>query len=347
MRSFRLPTTPRAAALALIAAAACAPAAPPLRHASSGSRADAPTAVAVDTVVPSDFAAAGTAEPVLRATLSTKLMGTVTAVLVHEGDRVGAGQPLLRIDARDLDARATQAGAGVAAAEAAYHEAELQAVRIRGLYADSAAPRVQLDAAESGLAQARAALDAAHAGAAEVATLTRYAAIQAPFAGVITQRSVDPGAFAAPGAPLLTLEDASRLRVTVTAPPEIARRYRRGSAVVADIEGIAAPAVVEAVVPGPVGNLYQVNAIVDNRAGRFASGGAASLALSEGTRRAVLVPAAAVVREGDLTGVRVRGADGVELRWVRLGAVRGDLVEVLGGLAGGERVLTGTAGTEG
>jgi hypothetical protein len=50
-----------------------------------------------------------------------------------------------------------------------------------------------------------------------------------------------------------------------------------------------------------------------------------------------------VVREGDLTGVRVRSDDGDRLRWIRLGAAHGDLVEVAGGLAAGETILVPTA----
>ncbi|MEQ1693452.1 MAG: biotin/lipoyl-binding protein, partial [Gemmatimonas sp.] len=58
-----------------------------------------------DTVIAATFDASGVAEPAQQATLSTKLMGTVNAVLVREGETVRAGQPLIRIDARDLVAK--------------------------------------------------------------------------------------------------------------------------------------------------------------------------------------------------------------------------------------------------
>ena len=167
-------------------------------------------AVAVtDTTVIDAFEAAGTADPIRAATLSTKLMGTVTAVPVHEGDRVGAGQILVRLDARDLDAKRAQVEAGLAEASAVYSDATVQAGRIRALYADSAATRAQLDQAETGLARATAAVASARAMAAELAATASYAEVRAPFAGVVTHRFVDPGAFAAPGAPLVTVEDAA------------------------------------------------------------------------------------------------------------------------------------------
>ena len=58
-----------------------------------------------------------------------------------------------------------------------------------------------------------------------------------------------------------------------------------------------------------------------------------------GTRRALLVPTGAVVRQGDLTGVRIVAAGVATLRWIKLGGARGSMVEVLSGLAAGDTVL--------
>ena len=299
-----------------------------------------PDLVAVrDTVVPSTLEASGVAAPMAQATLSTRLMGAVTEVLVHEGDRVRAGQVLVRLDTRDLEARATQAQAGLVAAEAQADEAERYAVRIRALYADSAAPKALLDGAEAGLARARAGVAAARGAGTELAAVTAYGALRAPFAGEVTRRFIDPGAFAAPGAPLITLEDASRLRLTVTTTPVVAHQLRRGMAVAARIEDLPAVATIEGVVPVQGGGLYTINAIVEDQGHRFPSGGAATLLLPTGERRGLFVPLAAIARQGDLTGVRVWTGDRAELRWVRLGAERGDLVEVLAGLQGDESVV--------
>ena len=75
-----------------------------------------------DTTIAATQEATAVAEPFAQAMLSTKLMGTVTAVLVKEGDKVSAGQPLVRIDARDLDAKRQQVQAGIASAEAKYSQ---------------------------------------------------------------------------------------------------------------------------------------------------------------------------------------------------------------------------------
>ncbi len=293
---------------------------------------------ATDTTVVDAFEAAGTADPIRAATLSTKLMGSVTSVPVHEGDRVTAGQLLVQLDARDLDAKGAQVEAGLAEATAVHSDATVQVGRIRALYADSAATRAQLDQAETGLARATAAVASARAMAAELAATASYAEVRAPFAGVVTHRFVDPGSFAAPGAPLVTVEDASTLRVTVSAAPDAVRGLKAGTTVTAIIGDVTVDARVEGVVPsGP--NLYTVNALVPNPKGEFLSGSSATLALPRGTRRAILVPAGAVVRQGDLAGVHTVVNGQPTLRWVKFGRTADGMVEVLSGLAAGDTVV--------
>ena len=297
-----------------------------------------------DTTITAGFDATGVAEPVERATLSTKLMGSVTAVLVQEGDQVRRGQVLVRIDARDVEAKRAQVEAGIAAAEAMYADAETQAGRFRALYADSAATRYQLDQVETGLARAEAGLRTARAARSELDAVGSYAAVVAPFGGVVTMRHVDPGAFAAPGAPLVEVQDASRLRVSVSVPARVARGLRAGQALEAMIEGRPASAVLEGLVPAPAGGVYTVNALVRNPDGAVLPGGAATLRVPDGTRTAILVPARALVREGDLVGVRVMSGGTPMLRWVRPGGETpaAGLVEVLSGLTAGDVILAGS-----
>lgn len=296
--------------------------------------------------VPALLEASGTAEPFAEATLSTKLMGTVNSVRVREGDHVRQGTILLELDARDLDAKAAQVEASLSEAKAVLNQATVHAERMRKLFAEEAATKAQLDAAETGLARAQAGVEAANAAAAELRATRDYAVVRAPFDATVVRRMVDPGAFAAPGAPLVTVQDSRRLRVAVTAPPDAVRDLSRGGHVAARIENVAAEAVVEGVVPAG-GSLFTVNAIVDNPDGLHLAGSAATLALSVGVRTALFVPVSAVQRQGDLTGLYVGGeASSVVLRWVRLGAVSGDSVEVLSGLRDGESVLVPSAVAE-
>jgi RND family efflux transporter MFP subunit len=292
-----------------------------------------------DTTIVAAFDAAGVAGPIQQATLSTKLMGTVIEVLVKEGDRVAAGAPLLRIDARDLTARSAQAAASITEAEVMHRDALTHANRIRALYADSVATRAQLDAAETGLARAQAGLEAARAVASELSAAETYAVIRAPFRGVVTKRFVDAGAFAAPGAPLLAIQDVSTLRITANATPDVARQVRRGQKLAATIETATTSATIEGVVPSLAGNMYVINALVPNGDGALLAGSTATLALPTGSRVALVIPATAIVREGDLTGVTLRTSGGDERRWVRLGWSNGEVTEVTAGLRAGDQVV--------
>jgi RND family efflux transporter MFP subunit len=292
-----------------------------------------------DSSVTATLSATGIANPLAQATMSTKLMGSVTAVLVNEGDRVAAGQVLVRIDARDIEAKREQTRAAIASAAALQREATLHANRFRALYADSAAPRAQLDAAEAALERANAALETARAGQSEVAALGDYAVVRAPFSGIVTRRFVDPGAFAAPGSPLIDVQDDSKLRITAAIHPSDAKSLRRGMVLDALIEGVAAQATIEGVFPSGQGaELFNVNALVPNKSASLASGGAAVLNIPQGTRNVVLVPTRAVRREGSLTGVTIVQNGRQSVRWLRLGPIVGNLTEVLAGLRAGDSV---------
>ena len=293
----------------------------------------------IDTLLPDANEAVGTAAPLLSSTLSTKLMATVSAVHVQVGDAVRQGQLLVTLDVRDIDARSAQASGNLLGAEAMLAEAELNAVRMRALFADSAAPRAQLDAAEAALSRARAGVAGARGGVAEADANRDYGAVRAPFAGVVTQRMVDPGAFAAPGAPLVVVQQSGTLRVTALVPPAAALQVQRGTTIRVSIEGVDATGTVEGVVAAPSGGLYTLNVLVPNPNGSLPPGGSATLLLPGAERAVRLIPHAAIVREADLTGVRVRTEGGVERRWVRLGRSRGEFVEVLSGLNAGDVVL--------
>jgi RND family efflux transporter MFP subunit len=302
------------------------------------------TRVAVtDTVITDLFEAAGTARPIRAATLSTRLMATVTSVAVQEGDRVAQGELLLRLDARDLDAKRDQVEAGLAEANAMHGDASAHAARIRGLFTDSAATRSQLDQAEASLARAEAGVSRARAMATELAAMASYAEVRAPFAGVVTARLVDPGAFAAPGAPLVTVEDVAALRVSVQVAPDVVHGLVRGGKLTATIGDTTVNATIEGVVPSG-SNRYTVNAIVANPHRAVLSGSAARLALPRGTRRAMVIPAEAIVRRDDLTGVHALVGGAPSLRWIRIGRAVGDGVEVIAGLTVGDTVVVPVGG---
>ena len=99
--------------------------------------------------------------------------------------------------------------------------------------------------------------------------------------------------------------------------------------------------------PANAGNLFTVNAVVSNRDGALRAGSAATLSLPLGTTSGIVVPTAALVRDGDLVGVIVRANGADDRRWVRIGTVTATHAEVVGGLKAGETIVIPDAATNG
>lgn len=296
----------------------------------------------VDTMIVGTTEATGLASPMESSTLSTRLMASVVDVLVLEGAKVQHGQVLVRLDLRDLAAKRQQAQAGLADVEAQRQLALVSATRLRAMYADSAAPKASLDAAEAGLARAEAGVRAAKAALAELDAVASYGEIRAPFAGVVSRRFVDPGAFVAPGAPMLTVDRLGDLRISVTVPVAGVAGLTPGRTVIAVIEGDTATAKIEGVARES-GGTYAINAVVRNADGRFRGGSSAALRLPGTERRALLIPTAALRQEGDLHSVLRRTAQGDLMTVVRVGTAIGDRTEVLGGLTAADSVVVPAA----
>ena len=196
----------RSALVATLAGIACTPAESVDREAAVAVL-DVP-AVRVDTAGTAGlYRAAGTVRSARRAELSTRLVGRVESVRVRAGDRVRAGQLLITVERASLSAAERQAAAALELATA-----NLQ--RVERLYADSAAPLVQLEAARNTLAQAEGQARAVHAD-------LSYADLRAPFDGTVASRLVDPGDNASPGLPLLVIEDRGAREIVVTVPDEL------------------------------------------------------------------------------------------------------------------------------
>ncbi|MDH4046378.1 MAG: efflux RND transporter periplasmic adaptor subunit [Gemmatimonadota bacterium] len=332
MRAFSLLTAATAAVLAAGCGGSTAE-----RAAQEPTTLPATVTVSADTL-PTTFAAEGTVRARLRADISTRMMARVTEIPVEIGTRVRHGQTLIRLGLDDVTASRAKADAAVTMARAARDEAARQAARMDTLHAEDVVSRVQRDQARLGATQAESQLAMAEATLQEVETAAGYARITAPFDGVVVDRAVDPGDLAAPGMPLLVVESNGPREVVLAVAPEVAAQLRSGAAVeVVARDGRRTDGVVRAVSGGadPQTRTVEVRVEVPSD---WPTGVSVTALIPTGTRVAVTVPASAVVRRGQLTGVRVVSGDGVVLRWVRLGRSVGDRIEVLSGLEAGERI---------
>ena len=272
------------------------------------------------------YEAAGTVRAARRVELATRLMGTIETVRVRAGDRVRAGQLVLTLEAGSPEAGLAQARAGLDLAARTLR-------RMERLYADRAVPEAQLDAARAAHAQAEGQARAAHV---EVG----YAGLHAPFGGVVTARLAEPGDLAAPGQPLLVIEDAGAREIVVGVPDDLLAGIRAGLVVPTRIGagGQRVDAKVIAVVPFSDPGSRTAEVRLSAPAG-LPSGASAVAEFAVGSIGGIRVPAGALVRRGQLVGVFVFTADSTErLRWIRIGRVEAGVAEVLAGLEDGDLV---------
>jgi multidrug resistance efflux pump len=240
-----------------------------------GAALTAPIMVAEEKVQPEIYEAMGTVSARVAATVSSKLMGTVLAVAVREGDRVEKDDLLVTLDDRQVAAQLAQARAALeeahkgetgalsarTAAAAGAREALLDYRRSQALLAGEAITQADFEAAEARQRQAQAALKQAESAvkaaqsrvqqaraAVEAARVgLQDARVTAPFDGRVTAKLVDAGDLAAPGKPLLTMERVGGYRVDLKVPETYAQMVEVGQPVAVRVPA-AGPAVLEGTV---------------------------------------------------------------------------------------------------
>jgi RND family efflux transporter MFP subunit len=328
-----------------------------------------PLPVSVATVAMADvadtFEAGGVVQARTTATLTARILAPVREVRVSPGDRVRAGQVLIVLDSADLGAYARSARAAALAAdqdiaaaaadqqaaEAALALARAAHARIAGLHARRSATAQELDEATAALRRAEAnaaataarargagsGLDQARAAAEAAATTASFASITAPFNGVVTEKLVEPGNMAAPGTPLLRVEDTRGFRLEVRVDESRISRLAPGDSVQVILDSVSTGTTIVD------GRVAEVSRAVDADARTFlvkidlpdsaaVRSGTFGRAIFRGEpRKALTVPENALTRRGQMTSVFAVDNGVARLRLVSVSGT-----EVLAGLAAGD-----------
>ena len=302
-------------------------------------------------IIDESYDASGTVTAKTVSAISSRVMGTVTAVHVKEGQRVRAGQPLLTIDARDLRER-------VQAAESAHNEA-MKALgsateqrdlaqktfeRFRKLHEQNALSTQELDnvetqknVAEHEYERVAAMVKRAEAGLKEARVYMGFAQITSPIDGIVSAKRTDTGSMASPGMPLMMVEDDSAYRVEASVDERFLKTMVMGMRAEVAVGGDVLEGRVVEIVPSvdPVSRTFVVKLEVPS--GTLRSGQYVKVSFATGRKESLLVPASAVVRKGQLTGVyRVADKGLVTYRLIKAGRMHGASVEVLSGLEPGD-----------
>jgi RND family efflux transporter MFP subunit len=299
------------------------------------------TAVAAFSEVPDSFRATGSVEPLARVSPGTKIMGRVESVPVREGDRVRKGQLLAGLEKRDLQAAVEQADAAVAMAQANLDNTRAMYDRMVDLHGRGSVTEKNLEDATAGYRVAEAGLKHAEANLAAAKVTLSYAEVRSHISGYVVSRMVEAGDIASPGRPLFTIEDLSRVKVTVKVPESDVTGLTKGDPATVEVEvlELSTEAKVHRVIPAadPMSRTYQVQLLLDNPDGKLKSGMFARALFSRGARQTMVVPATALVKRGQLEGLFVVGDDGVaRIRWIRSGRTVEGGQEIISGLSEGE-----------
>jgi len=182
----------------------------------------------------------GVVEAVRQTAIASQVAGAVVEIAVKPGERVNAGQVLVRIDARAAEQSVAASEAEVRSAKASLEVATREFERQKQLFESRFTSRAALDRAEAEYkaTQARVAAQLAHANVARAQS--GYFVVSAPYAGVVADAPVMPGDMALPGRVLLTLYDPAVLRVAASVPESAMAGVSLGSEVKAEVPALSA-----------------------------------------------------------------------------------------------------------
>lgn len=284
------------------------------------------------------------------ANISTRVMGYISSIKVKVGDRVQKGTLLATISSNDIQAKKAQAVAMIATADAAYKNAAKDYNRFQTLHKQQSASDKELENVTLQYTAAKSNLEAARQGLKEVNAMLNYTNITAPFSGVITQKIADEGSMANPGMPLLILEQNGLLRLSATVSESDVTQIKTGDVAQIDIKstGKSFQGKITQLSPSSQasGGQYMVKITIPANqqkgllSGMYANATVAGKSTDTVQSGSVKVPVSSIVNRDQLTGLYVvSDKNTASLRWVRLGKVSGDQVEVLSGLNADERYV--------
>ena len=274
----------------------------------------------------------GTVQARLRAIIEAKVSGKIDQMLVVPGQKVKRGELLANVDAREVQSRLDQT-------LAVRQQTQGDMKRFASLLEQKILSQSEFDAAQSKYRVADASVK-------EAETMLSYTKVTAPFDGTITRKVADVGDLAAPGKPLLEMEDSTALRLEADVPEAVVGKLTLGdklpvriSALETELEGVISE-ISPAADPGSRTFLVKLDLPAQSglRAGQFGR-----VAMPVGETTALRVPISALVQRGQMEIVFVVGDGKAQLRLVKTGKRIGSEVELVSGVEAGEKIVVENA----
>jgi membrane fusion protein (multidrug efflux system) len=327
-----------------------------------------PVAVTTATVKQVDWQpvrpAVGTLTALRATTLSAELTGTVREIGFQNGSLVKQGQVIVRLDTSAEQAQLQSAVADLGLAKQTLDRAE-------SLRKQEVNTQAELEAAQARDKQARATV-------VNLQAIINKKIIRAPFDGRAGIRAVELGQVVSPGTPIVSLQTVSPIYAEFQLPQQALADVKLDQKVVVKVDvfpGASWEGTVTLINPevDPITRNVRMRATVENKDGRLNPGMFASVEVEAGqAHQALVVPATSVIFApyGDSVFVveqkkddpaeggkapppapkakKAPASDGkpelvARQEFVRLGERRGDFVQVLNGLNGGETIVSNGA----
>ncbi|MDX1796339.1 MAG: efflux RND transporter periplasmic adaptor subunit [Hydrogenovibrio sp.] len=293
--------------------------------------------------IPLKVVVPGSIVPDQKALIASRLMGYIKDLNVKVGQAVKRGEPLFSIDSSDIKSGILKARSGYQQAQAALMDAKLDYDRFKRLYEDESVSKQQFDKINLKYKVAQENLVAAKTNLEQAKSQLQYANVKAPFDGVVVQKMAVAGDLAAPGNPVLALENRSSLSVQTQVSQDLYTVLRLGDTATVMIDGQKTPVtgtiytLVSAADPKTRTHTVKLSlpSYVDVNSGTFAHVG-----FKRGERQTIMVPEKAIINRSGIQGVFVVEGNKAYFRMVRLGEVIGDKVEIKAGLNLGDVIVT-------
>lgn len=293
----------------------------------------------------------GTLQGGIEATIYARTSGYLLRWTKDIGSEVRKGELLAEITAPEVDQELSQAVAARAQADVSLNLAKTTAERWQSLRLKDAVTQQDLDERLSAFRQAQANLAASDANVFRLRQLLDYTKVVAPFAGVITRRSVDVGDLisggnGSTGRALFSIAQVDPLRLYVYVPQAYAHRIQVGDQVSISLAERAGESFTGAIARtaraiDTATRTMQVEIRVPNPNGSLIAGSFVEVRLPvAGVANALVVPTDVLLFRPEGPRVALVDAAGrVHLSTVRLGTDYGDAVEIVSGVESGARLV--------
>jgi RND family efflux transporter MFP subunit len=272
----------------------------------------------------------GTFEPYREVKLTSEVAGKVLKVGVNEGDVVRAGALVAQTDNELIKAE-------LMATEATYNKLKRDMERFDNLLKGDAVTDAQYQEVRLGFKQAEAKLIATR-------KQLKNTTITAPIAGTVTSRSFEYGSVVAPGAPLASITDISKLKLRIMVPEREIAKIKEGQSIKVKADALGTELEGKVTMTGvkaDASHSYPVEVLINNAHNQLRAGMYGRAYLNNTVNAATLtIPRAALVGSYKNPQVYVVENKKAVLRDIQVGNAVNDLIEIKNGLKAGDKVVT-------